>query len=82
MKAIDDVIKDIAKNLPPMFYRYRQTFRVTKDDIKNHGLGICDHEYYIEASIKKDVNHKRRMSRAYKSHGLKGIKSYVSGLFG
>ena len=81
MKQIDDFVREMSVKLPPKYYRYRQTFKVTMQDINNYGLGICPYEYELDISIKKDVNHKRRLVRAYRANGVDGMRAYVKRVF-
>ena len=80
MNKTEKQIAKLAKGFPVRYYVYRQTFRVTKDDIRDYGLNLCDHEYYLTMPIRKPINWGRRLRKAYQRNGVAGVKHFINSL--
>jgi hypothetical protein len=69
----------IADRLPARSYSVAEKVKVSAEDSKLAGHEEAEHVMTIPRY--HEVNHKRRMIRAYKKHGLEGIENYLSLFF-
>lgn len=83
-KHVNKILKNIADRLPVQRYAYPQTYTVLGCDIEQSGLKIPegmeiedDKEYHFKDAAYKDVNHLRRIRKAYKKGGKKEVFKYI-----
>lgn len=77
-------INGISKQLPPQGYSVRDTCKVSGKDVllsntnEINGEEVDpEKEYFMNIPRYHEVNHKRRMRRAYISSGVEGLINYL-----
>lgn len=77
-------IKDLAKALPESQYTTRETDRIKGSELLLTGVKEVDgepvkpEEYYtMKNPVLHEVNHERRLRKAYTKYGLEGIRQYI-----
>jgi len=85
MKKIIQELAKLAKMLPAENYHSNSPSKMLGSEILLTGLKVPpnikledDKEYIINVPLLREKNHKRRLIRAYKSEGLKGVEMYLS----
>jgi len=67
-KELTKAIREVSDKLPPFKEEHVSGF--THDNQTNY----LPHKYFV------DVNHERRLRKAYESYGMEGIKRYLDNI--
>ena len=85
-KKLSTEIQRIADSLPEIYEVQHTKAKLTGEDIHLSGLNSEGYakdetEYLLTIPIFIAVNHKRKMAKAYKTDGIKGIINYVNSCY-
>ncbi len=83
-RGVSNQLKRVSKLLPLQRYEFRQSYQVDKEGIELSGLTVPDGmnieegvNYTFNSTGTHQVNHYRRLKRAYLSNGSEGVFKYL-----